>query len=97
MGIVPRLVTHRVLSPFGALTTALLLRHGACSYPREEIIGRNCRFLQGPETDKTKVIGFLLCSSPRLVGCIPHPIVTMIGKLTGAPPHNDRLRRSETR
>ena len=24
-------------------------------YPREEIVGRNCRFLQGPETDRTTV------------------------------------------
>ncbi|WP_261401605.1 PAS domain-containing protein [Chenggangzhangella methanolivorans] len=24
-------------------------------YPREEIIGRNCRFLQGPETDRAEV------------------------------------------
>ena len=38
-----------------AANRAQLLTRPARSYTREEVLGRNCRFLQGPGTDKRAV------------------------------------------
>lgn len=38
--------------PIVHASTAFLLMTG---YPREQVLGRNCRFLQGPQTDKAEV------------------------------------------
>lgn len=49
-------VAARVFSDVGILTRLrLCVVIPTCRYKREEILGRNCRFLQGPGTDRRAV------------------------------------------
>lgn len=49
---IPSVLSYVIPSVFGTLTLNLICITG---YNREEVVGRNCRFLQGPGTDPDTV------------------------------------------
>lgn len=55
-------LTTAFLDMFQGTTTAYTPTLQIAGYNREEVVGRNCRFLQGPGTDPEavqQVVGFL--------------------------------------